>query len=201
MSYDLDMSDITGEEQLTGFEPCKPGRYHAVVTEVDDTFTKSDRSIVAEFEILTGTVNGQNGKKIKEFLATSDKAKKRLAGFAMAVGLISPTDLGSRKSINWQDAAGRQLVIDVEEQEYEKDGQKRMGARIEFLGFHAISSPKAADVPKDKNALAVAGLTAAAGNAAAADSSAAAPPQQQAAPVGNAGGAAPAADPYASMGL
>lgn len=142
MSFELDATDVTSEKDLEGFDSVLPGRYHVMVEDVDDSFSKSE-SLILSFNVLAGTVPGQETKTHKEWVGVAGKAVKRAIKFAVAVNLMKPSDLGKKVNINWQEAIGRQLVIDLGEHEYE--GKKR--SQIEFLGFHAIGSDGATGVP------------------------------------------------------
>lgn len=148
-------STVKSADDLQGFDTVKPGRYHAMVAAVDDSFEKSSKSIIVDFEILAGTQNSEVGKTIKEYVAVSPEAVKRPVKLALALGLITESDLGSDLDVDFQKAINRQLVIDIEEHEYtsNKTGKPVKGARIGFLGFHKLGSEDAKGVPLDQQAI------------------------------------------------
>lgn len=139
-----------------------PGRYHVQIQNADDSFTKYPNSVVVTFELLNGTVPGQDGKKHTEFFSTSEKALERLQCFAIAAGLVTP---GEGREINFAtDAPSKQLVIELEENQYEKkDGSKGTGRRITYKGMWSVGHKDVADVPKDREMIALIAKVQAAG--------------------------------------
>lgn len=136
------------DDLVSGFPA--PGRYHAIVNAVDATMTheKYPDQIMVEFQILAGTVPGQAGRKISTFFSVKkDAGAKRFAAFAVATGL---TGLGEVKTIDPNHAIGRQLVIEVEEQEY----QGKISKRVSWSGIYGLDHKDANDVPKDNTHLA-----------------------------------------------
>jgi len=132
-----------------------PGRYHVQVQSADDTFTKNDKSMPVVFELLNGTVPGQEGKTHTEYFSASEKAMKRINLLALACGLVRP---GETRDISFAtEAPGRQLVIELEEHEYtKKDGTKGKGVRVTFAGMWSVGHKDVTDVPKDCEMLALA---------------------------------------------
>jgi hypothetical protein len=143
----IDTSGVKSAEDLAGFDRPLPGRYHVVVRTVDDTFERS-KSLVVEFDILAGTTADQTGKVHREYVPVDGKASKRSLKFALAAGLITEGDLASNSlDISFDRAVGRDLIIDLEDREYLKDGETKKTVSATFLGFHKIGSPEAAGVP------------------------------------------------------
>lgn len=138
--------NIQSEDDIQGNPRPLPGRYHVAVKHVDEKMDKFDKVIV-EFEVLAGTTPGQEGRTITEFFAVTDKALPRLQRLAVVLGLIKPGE--GEKEVEFSDGVGRQLVIEVEENEYEKDGRTIHGVRCAYLGFWSLSNAAVADVPKD----------------------------------------------------
>ena len=141
----LGATDVQTEDDLAGNTRPLPGRYHAIVKEVDESMEKFDKVIV-EFEALSGTTPGQEGRCVTEFFAITDKALVRLKRLAIVLGLLKPGE--PEKDIAFADGVGQQLVIEVEENRYEKDGKTIDGVRVGFLGFWSMGNPAVADVPK-----------------------------------------------------
>jgi len=101
----------------------KPGIYHVVVKSAEETVSKQKgtQGYKVEFEVLAGTVPGQEGKELDETFWVTDKAVGRLIALALASGVMKPGE--SADSDVLLETPGHQLVIEVEEQDYEdKDG-------------------------------------------------------------------------------
>jgi len=146
---------VQSEDDIQGNARPLPGRYHVIVKHADDSFEKFDKVIV-EFEVLAGTTPGQEGRLITEFFATSEKALPRLQRLALCLGLLAPGE--EEKEVEFAEAEGRQLVIEVEDNEYEKkdeDGNKKTvkGVRVGFLGMWSLNNKAVSDVPKNRDAL------------------------------------------------
>lgn len=191
MTSEMDFTEFGSEEDLRGFDYPAPGTYHLAVTGVDET-PKNVDGLKFTLEVLNGTVEGQASKSFAEtffFPSPESKdggkfAKKRLAKFALAVGIINPTALGSRVQIDWQEASGRQLVAKVENYMRKgNDGREYKGAQISGLDMWRIDAPEVEAVPKDQEALAMAAPAAVGANG----------------PAGEAPAKAAKPDPYADL--
>lgn len=121
-----------------------------MIKDVDESFEKYD-SVLVDFEALAGTTPGQVGRTHLEFFSTKEKALPRLQRLALAVGLLKPDE--PEKEVQFSDAIGRQLVIEIEENTYEKDGKTHECVRIAFLGMWSSGNKAVADVPKDAESL------------------------------------------------
>lgn len=146
---------VQSEDDIQGNARPLPGRYHAIVKHADDSFEKFDKVIV-EFQVLAGTTPGQEDRCISEFFATTEKAMPRLQRLALCTGLLNPGE--EEKDISFSEAEGRQLVIEVEENRYEKDdgngGKKTVeGVRVGFLGMWSLNNKAVEDVPKNQEAI------------------------------------------------
>jgi len=137
------------ENDIGGNMP-DPGRYHVVITAVDESFDKYN-SITVDFQVLTGNKPGQVDRTLTEYFSVSEKAIPRLKRLALCVGLLQPGE--AEREIEFEQAVGRQLVIEVEENEYEKNGEKKKGRRISWVGMWSTGNKEVADVPKDVEAL------------------------------------------------
>lgn len=148
----MNASNVKSIDDLGGNRPA-PGKYHVALKHVDESLQgKNDSTIVCEFEVLHGTVPGQEKKTHTEYFSISEKALVRLTRLAICLGLMQP---GDDKDIRFKDALGGQLVIELEQHEYEKEGQKKSGSRITFMGMWPIDHADVRDVPKNKDALVV----------------------------------------------
>lgn len=168
MTNELDFSEFGSEEDLRGFDYPAAGTYHLAITGVDDAPVGVD-AIKVTFEILAGTVDNQAGKSFTEtFWMPSESskdggkfAKKRLARFGIASGVIDPAALGRRVQIDWQDACGRQIVAKLNNYARDgKDGKHYKGAEINGLDIWSVAAPEVDAIPKDTEALAMAAPTA-----------------------------------------
>jgi hypothetical protein len=143
--------DVKSEDDIGGYEKPKPGFYHVVIKHVDESFEKFDK-IVIDFEVLAGTVPNMEGREVSEFFACSDKAISRLQRLALCVGLLNPGE--PDRDVEFTDAVGRDLVIEVEDSEYEKmeDGKKvkKKKTALTYLGMWSTGNKEVADVPKGK---------------------------------------------------
>lgn len=146
---------VQSEDDIQGNARPLPGRYHAMIKHADDSFEKFDKVIV-EFEVLAGTTPGQEGRTHTEFYSCTEKALPRLQRLALCIGLLQPGE--EEKEVEFSEAEGKQLVIEVEENEYEKEdkeGNKKTqkGVRLSFLGMWSLHNKAVSDVPKNRDAL------------------------------------------------
>jgi hypothetical protein len=180
----LDASDVQNENDLHGQARTKPGRYHVVVNHAEEKGSKKKGSpgIETEFQVLcegldpTGKLTvGQLNSTIRMFLnltgSDADKTQTCLRNallLALATGVMKP---GEKKEPNWEEAIGRELVIQVVPDEYEKDGVKVPSSEVKMFGYWSLGNEQVADVPKDNTTpgmMALAKSTPPAGNGASA---------------------------------
>lgn len=135
-----------------------PGRYHVVVLDVDASFQKTPKNIPVHLEVLAGTVPGQAGMTTTEFLYydrhdIKDFAVERLGRFLWACGLIRP---GEEADVQPEAAVGRQLVVELFEDSYEKNGVAKKSMKISWIGggVWPLGDPEVSDVPISREALA-----------------------------------------------
>lgn len=152
MALDIDAQDVQDETEVGQFKLPKPGRYHVVVKEVDESEETYQNKVVIEFEVKAGTVPDQEKRTIREFFATTPKALPRLKRLAIILGLLKG---GEKKQINFVEGIGRQLVIDVEEHQYDdREGKKVDTVRIGFMGMYRPTDADVKGVPKDSDVFA-----------------------------------------------
>jgi hypothetical protein len=167
MAVRLGAKDVRSEDDVQGTKLPKPGRYHVVVARVDESMEKGDKIIVT-FEVLAGTLPGQEDSQITEWFSTTEKALPRLKRFALAVGILKPGD--EEKEITFVDATNRDLVVEVEDHTYtNKDGVEKKSVRIPWVSFWSTDNAAVADVPKSEAALKLFGANRAAKTSAAND--------------------------------
>lgn len=144
----VNANDIQSDQDLNQrFERPVPGWYHVVITRVDESEQEYPGKIVVDFKVHAGTVPGQEGRTLREFFATSEASRKRLVKLAIALGLLNYRE---RKEVQFSEALGRQLVIEVEPSTYKKrDGTQVESTRCTFLGLYTPDDERVKDVPKD----------------------------------------------------
>ena len=149
MVLELGKGGVNSVEDLDGFPRVKPGRYHFVLTDSDDTFTNSEAFIV-KAEVLAGTNPTEIGKEHKEYMSISNAALRRIKRLALVMGIITPEQALQPLVVDFTPWHGiGQFVADVIEEEYE--GRKK--AKFGFLDFFTVDSPEAKGIPMNRGAL------------------------------------------------
>lgn len=147
----LGATGIQSEDDLHGNMKPLPGRYHAFVKSVDDSFEKLDKVVIG-FEVVTGTTPGQEGREISVFIRTNETETPRLTRFAIVTGLLKPGE--PEREVVFEQARGKHLVIEVEENQYtNKDGKDVSTVQVSWFGMWSIGNKQVADVPKDMQAI------------------------------------------------
>lgn len=140
--------DAKSEDDYQGFKRPLPGRYHVLVKEAQEKSAedlKADQDkVVIEFEVLAGTVPGQEGLTTTEFFTISEKALPRLKRFALCVGLIKPGE--PERDVQFEECVGRDLVIELIEKKSNKDGKTYIN--IDYMGMWSTGNKEVQDVPK-----------------------------------------------------
>lgn len=154
MGFDLDatgMQDVN--DAKTGNHP-KPGVYHAAVASVKAVVSKKKQTPGYEigFEILAGTIPGQEGTTITETIWITQDNLKRAIAYAMATGVLKPGTKADETIL--LQTEGRDLVIEAEEQTYDKDdGTKGKKIAVKYSGFWPTDHKDVATVPKNAAAI------------------------------------------------
>jgi hypothetical protein len=151
VDIELDLSTFTADE-LEGDGSPPPGKYHA---RIEDCQRVSDKTsyLKLRLSLLAGTNPAGVGCVFSERFYLSDAAKKRLAILAHRLKLVADNDFGSRVNIDWAKVIGKQLVVQVIEEEFEtKKGEKAKGAKLAFGGFWDLGDERVKDVPRDEAA-------------------------------------------------
>jgi hypothetical protein len=152
VELELDLSTITLNDMEGDGNP-PPGKYHA---RIEDAQCVSDQTsyLKIRLSLLAGTDPNGVGCVFSERFYLSDKAKKRLAILAHRLHLLADNDFGGRVNIDWSQAIGKQLIVQVVEEEYEaKNGNKAKRAKLAFAGFWSLDDERVKDVPRDQTAL------------------------------------------------
>lgn len=160
----LNAQSAKSEDDFTGRSRPQPGRYHAAVTHAEEKASKKKMTpgLELEFQVICDGLakdgktqtSGQTGKSIPLFLTFvgGDDAKTktcldRVTRLALCLGVLQP---GEAKEVDWSDAIGRELVIDIEEQVYEDEsGAPKAGTQVGFMGFWSLGHKDVRDIPKD----------------------------------------------------
>lgn len=201
---EVDFDGINNEEDMQGFSPVKEGQYHLVVIEADDSLSKFD-AIVLKFEVLAGTVPGQEGKTFNTLFnmpAGSHKdggrfCKQMLARLIDTLGIAAFDAIkGKRSQVDFGLAVGRQLIANVV---IEPDNKGKKWSKVDSMNFWKVTDPAAAECPKDVNALALLGIVVGGNGAATGDAAASANAATTGQPAPTATQAAPAVDPFAGV--
>lgn len=150
--FDLDLTNVD-PEKLDDYAKPLPGKYHVLVQKVelnkkfDQESGEEKKNLSFDYEILAGTVAGQEGRTNREFLTF--KLPKRLTMFALASGLVTLQQLQEAKAngvnpkINWKAAEGQTLCLEVEHKKEDKY------PRVAFSGMWHVSDEAAKDIPKN----------------------------------------------------
>jgi hypothetical protein len=147
----MNSTGVKNESDVTGFRPPAPGRYHAVVKYVDDSFAKTygeknNQALIVEFQILAGTVPGQENLTHKEmmFLRDGGPTDQHLR-FALVTGLMQA---GTEADVNFQNAVGRQLIIALEKNTSKKDSKEYTNLAEYGMAMWGLNNPEVKDVPR-----------------------------------------------------
>lgn len=141
----------------TGGMP-EPGIYYAKLVNVeskdDGEHTPSEN---LSFQVLGGTVTGQQGKRLTERLYLSgrddDKTKKaihRIMGFAKRMGIYTEADAKALKPIEFEKAIGKEFILDVQADSYQDKmtGETKESVRLAYMGIWRSDHPDAPQCPK-----------------------------------------------------
>jgi len=148
------------------------GRYHASVYDVK----VETEAVIVDFLILKGTINGQEGKKKKEYFNLSEKSLPKLMRFAMAVDLIHP---GEVRAVDFNEARHRHLIIEIEMNTW----KGRTRPQVSYAGMWPLNHPDVKEVPLDRAALEAGGIRLGPGGAPVAAPAGQGGPTQGAAPA------------------
>lgn len=160
MTFELDApEDVGGESSFLS----APGTYHTSILDVSEGVGPKGNPIsgfCVHLVVEAGTTEGQESKEINLVLfspkldqsdAAQAWAKRKQAAFLIAAGLMRPDQLGKRVSVDLQAAKNRQIIVELEENEYE--GQVRL--QIRFANIYHVDDPRAKDFPKKADVLAL----------------------------------------------
>jgi hypothetical protein len=170
----LNAQNAQSEDDFAGNARPLPGRYHAAVNHAEEKGSKKKGTpgLDIEFQVIVDGLapdgkirtSGQGGRTIPLFLSyiggddnKTQTCINRVTRLALCCGVLQP---GQAKEPDWNDAIGRELVIEVERQQEEveeddgKGGKKRIWVdtkfvQVGFMGFWSLGNKEVANVPKD----------------------------------------------------
>lgn len=155
MAFDLMVDDVD-LDRVGGKEKVQPGSYHMLVESVDEDGGEKGEMVV-ELQILRGTTPNMEGKMYEEKFSKEYKEwpLRKLTAFAIAARLVTKEELKAAKAsgkapkIEWTQAVGRSICIELENNEYN-------GKTYTRLAWDNIWSPadkRASHVPLNKSAV------------------------------------------------
>ena len=147
------------ESDIKGKPAPVDGLYHCTIPHVNDSRTKKDGSplnaTIVEFEVLAGTVPGQEGKTVTQWFNLADDGTEnaeyfeKVSRLCMAAGLLKP---GEAKEIDGKDLENCQVIIKAANYK-KRDGGTGCGIADYGLAIWGINHPEVASVPKNLDAV------------------------------------------------
>lgn len=161
MAIDIPFDGID-PDAVGGYDTVAPGLFHGKVVNVIEEY--GDRgNMVVDVEVLRHSVSNQIGKVHREFF-TKDLSKetfrRKFLAFALATELTTVDEVkqlaahGKSPSIEYTHAVGKQVVMKMEENDYNGKVSTRMSWDSVFHPAHK----KANDCPLDMAAINAAGI-------------------------------------------
>ncbi len=145
-------SDVQGKPKPVA------GLYHCMITGVNDSRVKKDGSAlnatIVEFEVLAGSVPGQEGKSVTQFYHLSENGEEnaeyceKVSRLCMAAGILKP---GEEKDVDAADLEKCQVVIKMSD--YTSKGKAGVSIDNFGLGVWGVGHPDVAAVPKNMDAI------------------------------------------------
>ena len=145
---DVDLSRVGGEEKVF------PGNYHMLVDDVQEEGGDKGEMIVF-YQILRGSTLGMEGRLFKVYFTKDfkDMALRKLTAFALAARLVTKEELmkckDERKApmIEWTQAVGRSVCMELEDNEYEKNGRTTHRTQLAWDNIWNPTDKRAAHIP------------------------------------------------------
>jgi hypothetical protein len=158
---ELDLEGVSYADLDRDSSTIPAGWYHCEIAKVDlEEEAGKTPAVLFQFRVLEGTVKGQTNRLLFERLWRTEKNRDRRNKFAGRLGLVGEKDANSRPTIDWSDVQGKQCVIEVIEEEFDRNnGSKGKSSKVSYLGIYQVTDPRVSEVPKNKDALALAGIT------------------------------------------
>lgn len=161
MADELDFDGLD-PNRLEKFDRVLPGSYHMAIVQAEEYGGKNNDKLVLEYQVISGTTPGMEGRTIKDNIPMSSDewVRRKKAKIAFAIRLTTPEQAAAAKkagkpiSLNWSDAIGRHLCVRVKERRYDKDGTEQVTSQVGFSeDIFAIDAPDAQGIPIDRAAI------------------------------------------------
>lgn len=130
------------------------GRHHCIVDSCELITNDKGTQIVAELQCLASDSPEAASKTHREYFGLTGKAAGRLLTFYCAIDLYSREQWQADKAagvspdIDESKAVGRQLMVELQDEEYEGKKKAKAGFR-----FHHVNAKEVASWPKDQASL------------------------------------------------
>lgn len=138
---EIEMVRVNFREAQGSQENVKAGRYHVEI--VGAAPTDDGDSVAVTYQILSGTTPGGEGRTTREWLKLSGKAARQTMRLLETIGIVDSTALADEEDIDFDEALGSRLVIELREETYQ--GKTRV--RVAWGGYYRCDDPAVRDVP------------------------------------------------------
>lgn len=153
--------DEVDVDSVGGFDRVQPGAFFAKIVGVDEESDQKGKMIV-DFEILSGTIPGQEGKIHREWFDKSNQkmAIRKLTALAIACGLTTVDQLKKLKSegkpfsADYQKCNGKLVCLLLEENDY----NGKISTRLSWDSIYLPLDKRAAHIPLHAGMLKQAGI-------------------------------------------
>ena len=145
LTFDFDLSEVKSLSDLNIPRYLPGGKYVAFLrTILSEPFSETP-AVRLTFVISAGPLKG---RQYRESLSLTDSEKPRTILFAKRLGLINESDFGvSSVGKSWADAIGKQVVIEIIEDNYiQTHCNPNWANKLEIAGIWDVSDPFVADV-------------------------------------------------------
>src|ERR1019366_2819248 len=145
LTFDFDLSEVKSLSDLDLVRYLPAGKYVAFLRSILNEPFSEPPAVRLTFAISAGPLKG---RQHRERLSFTDSEKPRTILFAKRLGLINESDCGvSSVGKSWADAIGKQVVIEIIEDNYVQTHLNPNWAnKLEIAGIWDVSDPFVADV-------------------------------------------------------
>lgn len=150
--------NVRNESELQGIKKGPAGWYLAFLDAADESKVTQNNKFDVDFQLVAGTNQAGVGLIHQErFDVGSDFGQKRATKLALALGILSPQQLGQDVDVSFEAAVGRCCLIQIKDHTYDKKvTDEQTGAvetktvettQINGLEMHSVNSKEAAKFP------------------------------------------------------
>lgn len=153
-------TNYKSESDVQGKPAPVAGKYHMDIASVNDTRRKKDGGVlpytIVEYEVLNGTVPGQEGKKVTQFIELDENGNEtadyieKATRLCLAAGILKP---GEERDVDAKELEHCQVVVGVEVWESKKTKKSSTGVGDYGMAIWSVDNADVADVPKNKDAI------------------------------------------------